>query len=243
MLSTSPGTGRSRRIAVSQSNYIPWRGYFDLIASVDEFVFYDDVQYTTRDWRNRNRIKTPEGARWLTVPVGADRNRKICDVGVLDPGCGRKHWTVLTANYARARAFDEVASWLHPLYAEAWTSLSALNQRLVAAICSRLGIGTRLSRSSDFQATGDRSGRLLALCRELGARTYVSGPSAAAYLDVDLFRRAGVEVAWMGYDGYGGYPQLWGGFEPQVSILDLLFNCGGDAPRHMKFGHKKFASL
>lgn len=227
---------RPRRVAVSQSNYVPWRGYFDLIASVDEFVFYDDVQYTKGDWRNRNRIKTPQGVQWLTIPVGTDLRRRICDVSIPDSSCGDKHWAVLTANYARARGFEETAAWLRPFYAEPWTSLSVLNRRLIAEMCTFLGIGTKLSQSWDYRAEGDRNGRLLALCRELEADTYVSGPSAAAYLDVEAFRRAGIEVIWMNYDGYPDYPQLWGGFDPHVSILDLLFNCGPDSRRFLKLG-------
>lgn len=231
--SSSPGS--ARRVAISQSNYIPWRGYFDLIASVDEFIFYDDVQYTTRDWRNRNRIKTPRGVQWLTVPVGGSRTQRICEVAIPDPDCGGKHWTVLRANYARAPFFPQIASWLEPLFREPWTSLSTLNQRLIGEVCAFLGIRTRFSRSWDYQAEGDRNGRLLALCRQAGAGTYVSGPAAAGYLDSEAFAAAGIEVVWMDYAGYAPYPQLWGPFEPQVTVLDLLFNCGPAAPRHMKF--------
>lgn len=231
--SMSEGGKSSRRVAISQSNYIPWRGYFDLIASVDEFVFYDDVQYTTGDWRNRNRIKTPQGTQWLTIPVKASR-RRICDIPISDVRCGHKHWTILASNYTRARYFSEVEAWLKPLYFEPWASLSELNQHLIAEVCSVLGIRTKLSRSSDYGAVGDRSGRLLALCQEVGAGTYLSGPSAAAYLDVDVFRRGGVEVAWMDYGGLPEYPQLWGSFDARVSIVDLLFNCGPDAPRFLK---------
>lgn len=228
--------GDGRRVAISQSNYIPWRGYFDLIGSVDEFIFYDDVQYTKNDWRNRNRIKTPSGAQWLTIPVGTDLKRRICDVAIPDERCGQKHWTVLAANYQRARHFAETAAWLKPYFDEAWTSLSELNQRLIAAICASLGIEVKLSRSHDYVAEGDRNGRLVALCHEVGATTYLSGPSARNYLDVETFNRNGITVRWMDYSGYADYPQLWNSFEPQVSILDLLFNCGPDSRRFLKTG-------
>ena len=227
--------GGGRRVAISQSNYIPWRGYFDLIGSVDEFIFYDDAQYT-KDWRNRNRIKTPQGPLWLTIPVGTDRNRRICDVTIPDEEAGRKHWQVLAANYKRAPYFEEIAGWLRPYFDESWTSLSLLNHRMTAAICAFLGIRTKLSRSYDYAATGDRNGRLLALCQEAGGTTYLSGPRAADYLDEQLFRDGGVAVEWMDYSNYAEYPQLWGDFEPQVSILDLLFNCGPDSPRFLKVG-------
>mgnify|MGYP003583718181 FL=1 len=227
--------GDGRRVAISQSNYIPWRGYFDMIGSVDEFIFYDDVQYT-KDWRNRNRIKTPQGPLWLTIPVGTDRNRRICDVTIPDEEAGRKHWQVLTANYKRAPHFEEIAGWLRPHFDEPWTSLSLLNHRMTAAICDFLGIRTKLSRSYDYQVGGDRNGRLLALCQEVGGTTYLSGPRAADYLDEQLFEDGGVAVEWMDYSNYAEYPQLWGKFEPQVSILDLLFNCGLASRNFLKVG-------
>lgn len=224
-----------KRVAILQSNYIPWRGYFDIIASVDEFIFYDDVQYTTRDWRNRNRIKTPQGAQWLSVPVGDKVHRLIQDVTVSDPTCGRDHWKRLAANYTRAEHFRTVAAWLEPLYAAPWTSLSGLNRQLIEAVCAYLGIGARFTNSRDYKAGGDRNERLIALCRASGADVYVSGPSAKSYLDEAAFAGAGVAVSWMDYSGYPEYRQLWGGdFLPDLSILDLLFNSGPEAGRFMK---------
>lgn len=218
------------KVAILQSNYIPWKGYFDLIGAVDTFVYYDDVQYTKGDWRNRNRIKTPQGVQWLTVPVGASIDRPIREVEIRDPGCGAAHWQRLAANYARARCFDETAAWLEPLYVrEPWRSLSDTNRLLIEAVCQRLGIGTRFCDVSRFAAGGDRSERLVGICRELGADTYVSGPSARDYLDTAAFARAGVAVEWFSYAGYPEYRQLWGPFVHEVTVLDLLFNCGADA--------------
>ena len=105
-----------KRVAISQSNYIPWKGYFDLIASVDEFIIYDDMQYTTRDWRNRNMIKTPAGSKWMSIPVGCDRNRRIRDVMLIDNGWNLDHWKMLQNNYARADHFKEIEEWLEPIY-------------------------------------------------------------------------------------------------------------------------------
>lgn len=225
------------RVAILQSNYIPWRGYFDLVASVDEFVFYDDAQYTRGDWRNRNRIKTPQGVLWLTIPVGSSVRRQIRSVGVTDPRAGQAHWERLRANYGRASCYREVAEWLQPLYCdEEWTSLSAVNERFVRAICHRLGITTRLSRSSDYTLEAGRTERLVSICAQAGASEYVSGPSARAYLDIAAFERARIGVSWFEYSNYPEYPQLWGDFVDSLSILDLLFNCGAEAPRYMKLG-------
>lgn len=226
-----------KRVAILQSSYIPWRGYFDLIASVDEFVFYDDAQYTRQDWRNRNRVKTPQGNLWLTIPVGDSIRRRIRDVVIEDPRCAEAHWQRLRANYARARCFEQVAEWLQPLYCDRpWHLLSEVNERFVGSICSHLGVSTRLSRSSDFELAEGRTERLVSICRQAGASTYVSGPSARAYLDEAAFERADIAVSWFEYPAYPEYPQLWGSYVDNLSILDLLFNCGSQAPRYMRLG-------
>ena len=232
-----------KRIAILQSNYIPWKGYFDLIAAVDEFVFYDEVQYTKNDWRNRNRIRTPHGVQWLSIPVGGSIHRPIDRVGILDAGCGPAHWRRLTANYARAPHFGEIAAWLAPHYLErAWQRLSGVNHGLIAAVCRFLGISTPLTRSSDYDLAGDRNGRLVSLCEQAGATTYVSGPAARGYLDTGAFARAGIDVAWFDYSGYAPYPQLWDGpFVHEVSIVDLLFNRGARAAESMKFAMQSAA--
>ncbi|WP_375567409.1 WbqC family protein [Oceaniradius stylonematis] len=223
------------RIAIVQSAYIPWRGYFDMIGSVDAFILYDDVQYTTGDWRNRNRIRTSNGPKWLTLPVQKKHRlqRRICDVEVSDPGWGGDHWNKLEQSYRKAPAFEETARWLRPLYETEETNLSRINCSFLTAICGFLGIKTPLGWSWDYEKSGDRSERVLALCRAAGADTYVSGPAAKGYLDVGLFESAGVSVEWFSYDRLEPYPQIHGGFEQAVSIVDLLFNCGPQARDHL----------
>lgn len=217
---------RSTRVAIVQSSYIPWIGYFHLIASVDEFIIYDEVQYTTRTWRNRNRIKTPQGPQWLTVPVTGNRRGAICDMAIADPMTGQRHWKILAANYRRAPFFAGASGWLQPLFEDEWKSISNVNQCLTQAICKALNIKTKLTRSSDYRSAGDRNQRLVALCRQAEAAVYVSGPRAADYLDTQAFAREGLQVEWMRYPDYPPYAQLWGRFEPNLSILDVLFNCG-----------------
>lgn len=228
---------RNKRVAIVQSNYIPWKGYFDLIARADEFVLYDDVQYTRRDWRNRNRVKSRDGIRWLTIPVGVKGryDQRIRDVVVSDSGWADMHWRILTQDYARAACFREVAPLLEQLYdaAARIQHLSGINEMFIRGVCDFLGIRTPLRQSSEFALADGRSERLLDLCRQLHATTYVSGPSARRYLDEDLFRLAGVHVEWMDYAGYPEYPQLHPPFEHHVSILDLLFNVGERARAYM----------
>lgn len=136
-----------KRVAIVQSNYVPWKGYFDLIAAVDEFVLYDDMQYTRRDWRNRNRIKTPTGPQWLTVPVMVKGRfeQPIRDTRIDGTGWAERHWKALECSYRRAPAFAATAAWLEPLYWRPWTHLSVLNRALIEAVCMRLNITTHLS--------------------------------------------------------------------------------------------------
>jgi hypothetical protein len=225
-----------KRVAIVQSNYIPWKGYFDLIAAVDEFIIYDDAQFTKNDWRNRNRIKTPKGLEWLSIPVGPDIHRRIRDVELPDRRWQEKHWKTLEANYRRASHFAEVAGVFEPLYrVRSHAMLSALNREFIEVVCRYLGISTRISNSWDYGLAGGRTDRLVALAAQAGAREYVSGPSARNYIDESAFVGHGIKLTWFDYTGYPEYPQLWGEFSHEVSILDLLFNCGGDAARYMRF--------
>jgi len=228
-----------KRIAILQSNYIPWKGYFDLVASVDEFVLYDDMQFTKNDWRNRNKIKTPSGTQWISVPVGRNIHRRIRDVEIADSTWQKVHWKTLISNYSRARCFDVAANCLEPHYLkDQHDNLSALNRTMILAVLDFLEISTKLSSSSDFELVGDRVERLVNICLQAGASTYVSGPSARKYIDVEVFSKNGITVEWFEYNGYPEYPQLWGTFVHEVSIVDLLFNCGMDAGKFMKWAGK-----
>jgi hypothetical protein len=222
------------KVAVLQSNYLPWRGYFDIIHDVDTFVFYDDVQYTVNDWRNRNRIKTANGPLWITVPVGNQNDRRICDVELRDEGWPRKHRRTIEQAYGRAPHFGLIAGFLRSVYGTTWASLSDLNQTLVKTIARDfLGIRTEFRDSREFNLDGRKGDRLLALLTALGATEYVSGPAARTYLDLSAYRNAGITVIWKDYDSYPEYPQLHGSFVPNVSIVDLLANCGRESPSYI----------
>jgi len=232
----SPVRLTGKVIAVVQSSYVPWKGYFDLLRSVDEFVLFDDVQFTRRDWRNRNKIKTPHGTQWLTIPVEVKGkyHQRIRDVLVSEPGWGRSHWKTLTHSYSRARHFDRYRETFEPIFAdESERSLSRINHRFIRVICDILEIDTRVSWSSDYELVDGASERLVAICKQAGATEYLSGPSARAYLREELFRDAGIEVRYMDYAGYPCYEQLHPPFEHAVSVLDLIFNTGPDAPKYL----------
>ena len=225
-----------KKVAILQSNYIPWKGYFDLIAYVDEFIIYDDMQYTRRDWRNRNKVKTPQGLRWLTVPVAAKGryDQTVRKMMIAGDRWADQHWKSLTANYARAPRFKEIAPLIEPLYLRTYASLSELNRAFIGRICEILGIRTHISNSADYELIEGRTERLAHLCRQAGGAVYVSGPSARNYVDPVVFDAVNIELEWFGYENYPHYHQLWGEFVHQVTILDLLFNCGHDAPSFMK---------
>ena len=214
------------KAAVIQSNYIPWRGYFDIMHDADVFVFYDDVQYTVNDWRNRNRVKTANGVVWLTIPIGDQNDRRICDVEIRDRTWARKHWMTIEQSYSRAPAFARYADFFRDLYSRQWTSLSLLNQTTIKAIATLLGIRTQILDSRDFALEGKAGDRLLMLLQRLGATDYISGPAAKSYLDADSYARSGIRVHWKDYNSYPEYPQLHGVYAPDLSIVDLLMNCG-----------------
>jgi len=227
----------TRSVAIVQSCYIPWKGYFDLMASVDEFVLYDDRQFTKRDWRNRNRIKTQQGTQWLTIPVETKGRyeQRIDETLISDPAWAQQHWKTLVHTYAAAPYFAEYRELLEGLYGSATQSrLSLVNRHFLEAINELLGIGTTLSWSTDYEAEGARSERLVSLCRAAEATHYLSGPRARDYLDEALFADAGVEVSYFDYDGYPAYEQLHPPFDHAVTILDLILNTGPNAPRYMK---------
>ena len=236
------GAGAGRTIVITQSNYLPWRGYFDLLRSADEVILLDSVQYTRRDWRNRNRVKTEAGCTWLTIPVEVKGryHQAIDETLVSDPGWAATHRRTIEHAYRRAPHYAAVAAWIEALLAEVADEkhLTRINETLLRAIGLRLGLAMAFRRCTDLldreaMRTMDPTERLARLAEAAGAERYLSGPAAKAYLDPSVFASRGISVDWMSYDGYPEYPQLWGGFEPQVSIIDLLFNTGDEAPRYL----------
>lgn len=231
------GTKRIHRVAILQSNYIPWKGYFDIIDSVDTFVIYDEVQYTRRDWRNRNKIKTPNGTIWLTIPVETKGRyeQKISEVMVSDASWNKRHWETIKRSYKKAPFFNEYSEIFEDLFLNCREDhLSSINLRFINGINKILGIKTEIIQSSDFVLSDDKNLRLLNICKDLDADSYLSGPAAKDYLDEELFRDSGIDVEWMDYSGYLKYNQLYPPFEHGVSIIDLIFNTGRDARKYMK---------
>jgi hypothetical protein len=222
-----------RMVGVIQSSYLPWKGFFDVVASVDEFVLLDDVQFTRRDWRNRNRIKGVDGTGWITIPVQAKGrfDQLVQDVRIADPRWNSKHWRAIHHTYASAPYFQDYReSFEELLLGSNDEFLSPLNRRCIEWVCRALGINTRITWSSELDTRPDRNERLIDICQALDATTYLSGPTASGYVDTMLFESEGIDVVYMDYS-YPEYPQLGSGFEHQVSIIDVLFNAGPEAPQ------------
>lgn len=223
---------------ILQPSYIPWRGYFHQIRKADVFVFLDDVQYDSRGWRNRNRIKCPEGVRWLSIPV----HHRGCQVHgtpihaipiCWDQPWNRKHWQTIERAYSKAPYFERFASTIQALYDRRPTLLAEFTIETTMVLAGLLGIeGTRFIRSSELNVTGAKTDRLLAILQAVGATHYISGPSAEGYLETEKLAALGVSWEYMRYE-YPEYPQLYPPYDPQVSVLDLLFMVGPAASSYI----------
>lgn len=225
-----------KKIAILQSNYIPWKGYFDLINMVDEFIFYDEVQYTKNDWRNRNKIKTPQGIQWLTIPVRQENlEQKIKDTKITDKKWNIKHWRSISQKYSKSKYFKDYKDIFENLYLTCDEEyLSQINYKFITTINEILGIKTKLRWSSEFELVDGQTQKLLGICKDCNADVYISGPAAKNYFDEELAQKENIQVEWMDYSGYKEYEQLFEPFEHGVSILDLIFNEGPRAREFMK---------
>jgi len=227
------------KIAISQPTYLPWLGYFDLIDQVDTFVFLDDVQFEKQSWQQRNRIKTPQGLQWLTVPVAfrGKLHQLIQDVEIRVPDFYEDHLRAMELNYRRAHFFQSYYENLAKIVSSAGPLLAELNIRLIEWCMAVLGIRTPLVRSSDLKQEGKRTELLAKICKSLNASQYVSPMGAAVYLlrEKDALEKHGVEVVFQNYM-HPEYSQLFPPFVPYACIADLLFNVGPDALETIRSG-------
>jgi hypothetical protein len=208
-----------------------------MINMVDEFILFDDMQYTRRDWRNRNRIRTREGSSWLTIPVDVKGKyfQAIRETVVSEPDWNKKHWETIRHSYAKAPYFAEYRELFEDLYLGATDPyLSQINHRFITGINQVLGIDTAITWSMDYRLADGKTERLVDLCRQAGGTEYISGPAAKDYIEDALFEEAGIKLSWMDYSGYQEYPQMTEPFDHYVSVIDLIFNCGPAAPHYMK---------
>lgn len=229
MSTVSFSNERQKRVALIQSAYIPWKGFFDLIGQCDEYIIYDSAAFSKNHWHNRNRIKTGNGPQWITIPVmTAGRFGQRIDEVQVKSGWAESHWARIVQAYRSARFFPHFAPTVEALYwsTKDLTKLSEINELFIRAFVKLLSLDVRIARDTEYEASGDRTDRVVSICRSAGATHYLSGPSAATYLQPAKFDEAGIALEWMSYGPYAAYEQLHGAFESSVSILDVLFSLG-----------------
>jgi hypothetical protein len=222
------------KVGIIQSNFLPWRGYFDFIREVDLFILHDDLQYTKGDWRNRNKIKTPRGLEWVTVPVNYKTTSQTIEETTIDYSTrwAQKMLNRVREVYRAAPYFEPYFTQLSGLLLEPAATISELNLRLIRWVCGHLQIETPIRFSREFHPQGAKTERLVGILKQVNASVYLSGPAAQAYLVPELLESEGIRLEYKKYD-YPEYPQLFPPFEPYVSVIDLLFMTGGDARNYL----------
>ncbi len=229
-----------KKVAILQSNYIPWKGYFHIIQKVDCFVFLDSTQYTVRNWRNRNQIKTPQGLLWLTVPTNGTQSMPINEVEINNSqSWQQKHLKALQRNYSECTFFDEYFLFFKNILLQNWKLLSALNQTLIKEICNVLNIETTFLQSTDLELIKGKNEKIISIVKQLGGTHYLTGPSAQAYIRPELFEENCITLEYMDYSHYPIYDQRWGIFSHNVSVLDLLFCAGSQSYKYI-WGEKRY---
>jgi len=225
-----------KTVAIIQSSYIPWKGYFDMIRNVDLFIFYDHVQYTKKDWRSRNYIKTPSGKKLLTIPCGHDTNRKIFEVELFDHSWQRSHLDSIRQNYKKSRYYWKYSPFFEQIYlSKEWTNLSEFNQYVIKKIsCELMGVHTIFEDSRKYNIIHSKAEGVKEILEKCGADVYLCGPSARNYLSEEFIQTIPSKIIWMNYSGYPEYNQLYPPFDHHVSILDLIFNEGPNMLNFMK---------
>ncbi|MBI5042756.1 MAG: WbqC family protein [Nitrospirae bacterium] len=222
------------KIVILQPGYLPWLGFFDLMRRSDIFLIFDDVQYTVRDWRSRNRIKTPHGAMWLTVPVkSADARKKLIRDVKIDntKPWQKKHFKSLKSFYSRAKYFKEIMELINGIYKRNYTFLIDVDMDIILKIKEYLPLESSIYFSSEIPSAGQKNEKLLSICKFLNTTRYLSGNSAKNYLKESFFTDEGITVEWHNYQ-HPYYNQLWlkeQGFISHLSIIDLLFNHGPES--------------
>ena len=219
--------------AILQSNYIPWRGYFDIINSVDLFIFHDDLQYTKRDWRNRNIIKTHNGKKWLSIPVGRNESRNICEVEMKDQSWKKTHKQIIHQHYRKAKYYEDFEFIMDKIYDNNLSNLSEFNINSIKVISECLGLKTEFSNSALHPSDLRKTDKLIYLIQKFGIDKYISGPAGKNYINEYKFKQEGIKLEYFDYTKYGTYNQLNPPFLNEVTILDLIFNEGRNSVAHL----------
>jgi len=223
------------KVGIIQSNYIPWRGYFDIIDEVDLFLFHDDLQYTKNDWRNRNKIKTKKGAKWLTVPVKYKKVNQLIKNTEIDysQNWQKKHINLIKENYSKATFFKQISEEFFGIINVKYKSISELNVTIIKWILKKFKINTKISFVEDFNIKGTKTDKLINVLKKVNAKCYLSGPAGKNYIENEKFKKNNISLEYKSYEYYE-YPQLYNDFLNNLSILDLIFNCGFTEKKYLK---------
>ena len=216
-------------IAIHQPQYLPWLGYLDKIDKADVFVILDNVQFKKNEWQNRNRIKTAQGCQWITVPVLYRFPEKINEVRINNKAnWSRKHLQAFITNYSKSPCYDDYISFFEDIFSRNWECLVDINVEIIKFLINALELKTRLVMASDLELREGSTERLIDICKALDSNKYLAGKDGNKYMNLELFDREGIEVIFQDFK-HPVYNQLFGDFEPYMSAIDLLFNCGDDS--------------
>jgi hypothetical protein len=224
-----------RTVVISQPTYLPWTGYFRIMKEADVYVFLDNVQFEQRSWQSRNRIKSTEKFAWLSIPTHHESQSRIRDVEIDNSKpWKRQHLTAIKTSYGKTPYFNDYYSFLKSVYEMKWVELASLNIYLIKYFAAQLGLTPIFVRASKLGLEGKRTTLLLDICKMFGANRYVSSIGAKNYMEADgaksIFEREGIAVEFLEVSPFK-YPQLFGEFIPELSVVDLLFNCGSDSSK------------
>ena len=215
-----------KTIAIHQPNYIPWLGYFYKIFQSDVFVFLDDVQYSNEGMQNYHYIKTPQGSFRLKIPVNSKFGLNINEVNTRDElGWKKKHLKSIEMNYKKSKHFEDVFPEYSSLILDEYEGLADLDISIIKHICKKFGIQTEFALSSKMELNSKKEQKVLDICSTLNGNIYYSGTGAKAYQNEENFKERGIELRYSEYFPFE-YPQLWGDFQSNVSVIDYLMNCG-----------------
>jgi hypothetical protein len=224
-----------RTIVISQPTYLPWAGYFRIMKEADVYVFLDNVQFEQRSWQSRNRIKSAGNSVWLSVPTHHESLSRIIDVEIDNSKVWkRQHLNTIKTSYGKAPFFKQYYPWFKSVFESSWLDLAGLNIYLIKHLATLLGLSQIFVRASKLGLEGKRTSLLLDICKMFGADRYVSSIGAKNYMEQDgakaIFDKEGIKVEFLQVKQFE-YPQLFGDFIPELSVLDLLFNCGPNSAK------------
>jgi len=225
-------------VYVHQPEYIPWLGFFDKLLRCDLYVIYDDAQFQHGGFHNRNRVRTPESWIWLTVPINHGHPQKINAVKIASTPWTEKQLNIISNLYRKTPYFKDYYPTLKDALTQHHQSLANLNIHLIKTIANMLGAKIEVTRSSKLpHFDKDKNSKLIEFCKFTGADTYLCGSGGRSYVDAARFQNEGVKLLWHSYH-HPVYRQVYDGFQPNMSIIDLLFNMGPQAKEVLLSGGK-----